>query len=269
MKIKSEEIRKNNINNIKNEINNSNKYTYIKPKSKILKSRKSKTPLENNLFQKAIKKVNFINDIQKSNSTDKINFKKNEIINKKVKENHERIEKEDNSFISQKYPYMKKKALKENISPSTSFQENNNKNKNKNITSNNQINNNINSQKNNLILLSNIITSSQKKEKVKENNNILNTSTKKIEEIFLEPKKYEEYITNSGNKIIQETFCEAFFIASFPKINGQVIEKSQSFPALCGHKECSNLPSMKSEIIYRYPLKDTKNLELNNFFKKG
>ena len=261
MKIKSEEIRKNNINNIKNEINNSNKYTYIKPKSKILKSRKSKTPLENNLFQKAIKKVNFIQDIKKSNSTDKINFKKNEIINKKVKENHERIEKEDNSFISQKYPYMKKKALKENISPSTSFQENNNKNK--NITSNNQINNNINSQKNNLILLSNIITSSQK-EKEKENNNILNTSTKKIEEIFLEPKKYEEYITNSGNKIIQETFCEAFFIASFPKINGQVIEKSQSFPALCGHKECSNLPSMKSEIIYRYPLKDTKNLELNN-----
>ena len=145
MKIKSEEIRKNNINNIKNEINNSNKYTYIKPKSKILKSRKSKTPLENNLFQKAIKKVNFIEDIKKNNSTDKINFKKNEMINKKVKENHERIEKEDNSFISQKYPYMKKKALKENISPSTSFQDNNNKNKNKNITSNNQINNNINS----------------------------------------------------------------------------------------------------------------------------
>ena len=62
----------------------------------------------------------------------------------------------------------------------------------------------------------------------------------------------------------RETFCEGFFIASFPQKNGQVIENSQSFPASCGHKECSPLPSMKPEIIARYPLEDTKNLELNN-----
>ena len=36
------------------------------------------------------------------------------------------------------------------------------------------------------------------------------------------------------------------------------------FLALCGHEECSKLPSMKPEIISRYPLKDTKNLEMNN-----
>ena len=35
-------------------------------------------------------------------------------------------------------------------------------------------------------------------------------------------------------------------------------------PSPCGHKECSILPSMKPEIIARYPLEDTKTLELNN-----
>ena len=81
------------------------------------------------------------------------------------------------------------------------------------------------------------------------------------EEIFLSPIKKEEEIYITKNR---ETFCEGFFIASFPEKNAQIIEKSESFPALCGHKECSSLPSTKPEIIYRYPLKDTKNLELNN-----
>jgi len=53
-------------------------------------------------------------------------------------------------------------------------------------------------------------------------------------------------------------------IASFPQQNEQVVEKSQTFPASCGHKICSSLPLMKPEIILRYPLEDTKNLEMNN-----
>ena len=61
----------------------------------------------------------------------------------------------------------------------------------------------------------------------------------------------------------RENFCKGFFIASFPQAKGKVIENSQSFPAPCGHKECSSLPAMQPEIISRYPLQDTKTFELN------
>ena len=92
--------------------------------------------------------------------------------------------------------------------------------------------------------------------------------TIKTEEIFLPPMNYEQYLLDNKEKNKKsnprETFCEGFFIASFPQKDGQVVEKSQSFPASCRHKECSSLPSMKPEIIIRYPLEDTKSLELNN-----
>ena len=63
----------------------------------------------------------------------------------------------------------------------------------------------------------------------------------------------------------RESFCEGFFLASFPYKNGQVIENSNDiFPALCNLPDCSKLNAMKPEILIRYPLEDTKNLELNN-----
>ena len=87
-------------------------------------------------------------------------------------------------------------------------------------------------------------------------------------DIFLESQNYSAYLKSLQQKGIKEskreTFCEGFFISSFPYKNSSVIEKSHSFPAQCGHEECSKLPSMKPEIIMRYPLKDTKKLELNN-----
>jgi hypothetical protein len=89
-------------------------------------------------------------------------------------------------------------------------------------------------------------------------------------EFVLEGITYDKYLSKlkSENKkeheIGRESFCEGFFIASFPKKEGQVIENSQSFPSSCGHDECSMLPAMKPEIICRYPLEDTKTLELNN-----
>ena len=90
----------------------------------------------------------------------------------------------------------------------------------------------------------------------------------KVEEKFLDSIKYDKYLSKNspkGKKISdRETFCEGFFISSFPQKDGQVVEKSQSFPASCGHKECSSLPAMKPEILFRYPLEDTKNLELND-----
>ena len=87
-------------------------------------------------------------------------------------------------------------------------------------------------------------------------------------EIFLESQNYAKYLKSLQQKGLKEskreTFCEGFFISSFPYKNASVVEKSQFFPSPCGHEECSKLPSMKPEIIMRYPLKDTKNLEMNN-----
>ena len=98
----------------------------------------------------------------------------------------------------------------------------------------------------------------------------IKVKTNDSDENFLEGVTYERYLSKlkAENKKEYETgresFCQGFFIASFPQKDGKVIENSQSFPSPCGHAECSLLPAMKSEIIARYPLKDTKNLELNN-----
>ena len=79
---------------------------------------------------------------------------------------------------------------------------------------------------------------------------------------FLDSITLEKYLENPIQN--RETFCEGFFISSFSKDKGKVIERSQIYKSYCNHEECSKLPAMKPEIIFRYPLKDTKNLELNN-----
>ena len=76
-------------------------------------------------------------------------------------------------------------------------------------------------------------------------------------DIFLTPIEIPEEVKN-------ESFCEGFFIASFPKENGKIEENSDSYKSDCGHKDCSSLPAMQPEIVYRYPEKDTKDLEINN-----
>ena len=107
----------------------------------------------------------------------------------------------------------------------------------------------------------------------KEVSNLLSEEHKKKEEYFkkeyinIEPVEYPQFLKQlrlSKKPQDRETFCEGFFIASFPYTKGEVIENSQSFPSPCGHKECSTFPAMRPEIIIRYPLVDTKNLELNN-----
>jgi len=106
------------------------------------------------------------------------------------------------------------------------------------------------------------ISSEEKKEKEKEED-IVDT-----DENFLKGIYYDLYLSESNKKnikeIIRETFCEGFFIASFPRKEGQIIENSHSFNASCGHEECSTLPAMMPEIIAKYPLQDSKYLELNN-----
>ena len=78
-----------------------------------------------------------------------------------------------------------------------------------------------------------------------------------------------EYITldntiSVNSKTKTNSFCKAFFISSFPKANGKIINGSEGKLADCGHEECSQLPSFDPEIIYKYPGKDSKELEINN-----
>ena len=72
----------------------------------------------------------------------------------------------------------------------------------------------------------------------------------------------EQKPINSGTQT--NSFCVAFFITSFPKKNPKIIEKSEMLKSDCTHKECSLLPGFQPEIIYKYPQKDSKSLEINN-----
>ena len=89
-----------------------------------------------------------------------------------------------------------------------------------------------------------------------------------INDKFIIPITYGQFCKQQNDRGIKhpyrETFCEGFFISSFPEKGGKVVEMSESFPSPCRHEECSKLPAMKPEIIFRYPLQDTKTLELNN-----
>lgn len=65
-----------------------------------------------------------------------------------------------------------------------------------------------------------------------------------------------------------DTFCEAFLISGAALHNPQTVLDSEKFPAFCGHDMCSSFEAYKPQIIYRYPLKDTKQLELNSLVTK-
>lgn len=62
----------------------------------------------------------------------------------------------------------------------------------------------------------------------------------------------------------EDTFCEAFTLTGAGLKNPQVLFNSDHFQSFCGHKMCSTFDAYRPEIIYRYPLKDTKKLELTN-----
>ena len=100
------------------------------------------------------------------------------------------------------------------------------------------------------------------------NNNIINNiytiNENKIEpkEIILKSSKID--FTKDQNKNTN-SFCNGFLLVSFPYNNGKIIENSKNYRSICGHLICSKLPAMESIIIYKYPLEDSKNLELNNF----
>ena len=207
---------------------------------------KSKLPL----FRKAIKAVTMAIKIRSLSNKNKPK-KTHTLFDSppKVEETHIEIQKDDD-LLSQNIPYLKKKT-------SIEKEEEEEKKEEKESFRLRTMHNSFIPEKNKT--LTQLITAEKAIPK--------KLKTIKTEEYFLEPVNYEKYLSeNQNNKKLKqrETFCEGFFISSFPKKDGQVIEKSQSFPASCGHKECSELPAMKPEIILRYQLEDTKTLEMNN-----
>ena len=211
---------------------------------------KSKLPL----FKRTVRAVTMVNKMNKENQVRSVSSTTRTVKSKtiyrpppKVKEKHINEKKDIEDIISQKIPYLKKKSSSKNNNTKDESKDKLKPKHNSYIPEKNKV-------------LSQMISEDTRPQK--------KLKTIKTEEIFLEPIKYEKYLSDNNsknNKAKQrETFCEGFFISSFPQKDGQVVEKSQSFPAPCGHKECSALPAMKPEIILRHPLKDTKTLELNN-----
>ena len=216
------------------------------------------------IFQKAIKAVS-LNILRIDTDGEEVKKKKSHhFFSRGVEEGHVDVKRDDN-FMTQRHPTLSKtttmgrrKHTKENLLENDEEKEKKEETEEtgkKRLRGQKHDSSSGNNKKR--LTLEEIITPVQPKK-----------FTTKIEEIFLEPKNYGEYLKEMSSKgkdaPIRETFCEGFFIASFPQQNGQVVEKSQTFPASCGHETCSSLPSMKPEIIIRYPLEDTKTLEMNN-----
>ena len=252
---KSMNYQKNKSTDIKSAINKKIvKFAPISKKNEIDKKKSSEVPKPTSklsAFTEKIKAVAMIGKIR-SASTAVRTKKINSIYSKpkKVEEKHQKVKKEDNIF-NQKFPILHKKSL---------LNKDKKENNKKEEKEGNKISGQYNTQKpEKSKLLSQII---------KEKKSIKKLKTIATEEIFLEPLNYEKYLSENNkknkNSKHRETFCEGFFISSFPQKDGQVVEKSQSFPASCGHQECSSLPAMKPEIILRYPLEDTKTLEMND-----
>ena len=231
------------------------KFTPTLKKNEIDKKKCSEVPKPTSklsAFTEKIKAVTMLGKIR-SASTAVRTKKTNSIYSnpKKVEEKHQKANKEDNIF-NRKIPILQKKPLL-------------NKDKKENNKKEEKAVNKISAQYNTHKPEKNKILSQIIKEEKKP---IQKLKTIATEEIFLSPLNYEKYLSDNNQKNKnakhRETFCEGFFISSFPQKEAQVVEKSQSFPASCGHQECSSLPAMKPEIILRYPLEDTKTLEMNN-----
>ena len=69
---------------------------------------------------------------------------------------------------------------------------------------------------------------------------------------------------SNDKQLKNDLFCECFFLTSFPKENGILMDNSEDYQAECTHPMCSKLPAMQPEIIYKYPKEDIKGLEINN-----
>ena len=112
-------------------------------------------------------------------------------------------------------------------------------------------------------------TINEQNEKKNNPNELRNTlsfqfSNRKKLEIENENIFLEKYKISQNTTIKNDTFCESFFLASFSKENGKLMENSEDDLSDCNHYFCKVLPAMQPEIIYKYPKEDIKGLEINN-----
>ena len=91
-----------------------------------------------------------------------------------------------------------------------------------------------------------------------------NKSDKAIDKLENDNIFLDKFSISQNTLLKNDTFCESFFLASFSKENGKIMENSEDDISDCNHNYCSILPAMQPEIIYKYPKKDIKGLEINN-----
>ena len=183
-------------------------------------------------------------------------------VEKKIQTNNE------NEILTETQEKQEKIIIPEDIqkklqNPKNTKQTNINKEKENNPEKNKVKNNNSNLT--NMERLKSIYQANPK-EKISEstsNKNISsinnNNAPKKNEEIFLQSK-----LISKNEKYDKDSFCDSFFMASFSKDNCQILENSNDIPAECNHPNCSILPAISPEIVFKYPPKDRKELEINN-----
>ena len=270
-KLKELNLDKNKIDNKKKIDNNTNKNEHLnkieinkKFENKIIKNEKNEIPknFENNnnknknkneivkMFENKTKKIENntpINDnkINKNELVKKFENSKNEIIKKFETNKKETIKKNENN--PHKNEIIKRSENKTNKNEVITK---NDTNKQKEFEKNNKMEIYKKSEtfiKKEIINKTSIPLDEKDSKKYKLDNNILKTEIINIEDEFT-----------------LESFCKCFFICSFPYHKGKIMEDSKNYKSICGHAICCKLLAMEPEIIYKYPLDDPYDLELNN-----
>ena len=241
--IKSQ-IKNENLNKEKNETNKNFQLKIQQSENQIL--------INDNKRHKTVRIINKMNELN-GNNKNMIYIQKNESLKK---ENINEIGKE----IQEKE---KENKIDKNISEKTELKNSNIRkdsteiNNNKNIRTNQRTKTNIVKDNSTIKLKSKILD--EKKETV--NSNIINgngNSENQSEQVLI-GKKID--ISKEKNN---ESFCNSFFICSFPYKKGKILENSKNYRSICNHPICGKLLSMEPEILFKYPPNDTDDLELNN-----
>ena len=241
--IKSQ-VKKENLNKEKNE---TNKNFQLK-----IKQCEKQMLINDDKRHKTIKMINKMDEIN-GNNKNMINVQKNETFKK---ENINEISKE----IQEK---KKDNKIDKNINEKNELKNSNHRkditeiNSDKNIRTNQRTKTNIVKDNNSIKLKSKILN--EKKETV--NSNIINGNgnPENQSEQVLMGKKID--ISKEKNN---ESFCNSFFICSFPYKKGKILENSKNYRSVCNHPICGKLLSMEPEILFKFPPNDTDDLELNN-----
>ena len=248
------EIGKNNIikSQIKNENLNKEKNETNKNFQLKIQQYENQMLINDNKRHKTVKIINKMNELN-GNNKNMIHVQKNESFKKEnINETGKEIQEKE-----------KENKIDKNISEKTELKNSNIRkdsteiNNNKNIRTNQRTKTNIVKDNSTIKLKSKILD--EKKETV--NSNIINGNgnSENQSEQVLTGKKID--ISKEKNN---ESFCNSFFICSFPYKKGKILENSKNYRSICNHPICGKLLSMEPEILFKYPPNDTDDLELNN-----